>query len=310
MQRLSVILLVLSQALTQVSAHESPEHSVKELTAHIENQRTPDNLYQRAIAYRALGQLDKSITDFKAAISLAPDNLTFQLDLSRTLLSRSLPDKALNAANRALKLSKTPAQRATCHILRSQAYHNNQRYKPSLQACQLAFREVPRGEIEWFLLRSENQRQLGQLQPRINDLKAGLKLHHSAVIKAHWIDAIIDAGQFRTALPHIQSELADRRWKSSWLIKRARTLQGLNRGSEATANLHSALAEIQSRLNPQRPDPLLLADRGVAYALLGNKQEATNCLEKLRQLRAAPWITSQLETLLAKLQVPKVEPAK
>jgi len=300
----SSILLALALTISMVTAHESPEHNVKQLTAHIETERTPESLYQRAIAYRALRQLDNALTDLQAAISLAPDNLAYQLELSRTQLSSAKFDKALNSANRALKLAKTPPQKATCHILRAEAYHSCNRFKPSLQACQLAFREIPKGEIEWFLLRSENQRRLEKHQPRITDLKAGFDLHHSAVLKSHWIDSIIDAGKFKEALPLIESELVDRRWKSSWLIKRARTHLGLEQTTEANSDLHSALAEINSRLNPERPDPLLLADQGMAYALLGNKTEARNSLKTLKQHRATPWITSRLETLLGKLDAP------
>jgi hypothetical protein len=116
------------------------------------------------------------------------------------------------------------------------------------------------------------------------------------VLKAHWIDAIIDASHFKTALPLINSELTDRRWKSSWLLKRALTLQGLNRNPEATADLHSALTEINSRLNPSRPAPLLLADQGTAHALLGNKAEARASLKKLHQHRAPHWINLEKGT--------------
>ena len=284
--------------LSMVTAHESPEHSVKELTAHLKTERTAEILYQRAVAYRALGQLEKATADLSASIALAPNNLAYQLELSRTHLAASKPSQALNAANQVLKLSKSPTERAACHILRAEAYHRSRRYKPSLQACQLAFRQVPQGEIEWFLLQSENQRQLSQHRQRIADLKSGIDLHHSAVLKAHWIDAIIDAGEFKTAIPLIEAELVDRRWKSSWQIKQARTHLGLEQTTEAHSDLHSALAEINTRLNPERPDPLLLADQGMAYALLDNKTEARNSLKILKQHHAPPWITSRLEAIL------------
>lgn len=271
---------------------------MEELTAHIEAEPTAEHLYQRAVAYRALGQLKNAIRDLQAAGSLAPGNLAVALELSRTQLAASEINNALNSANLALKLAKSSAQKSSCHILRAEAYFRSKRFKPSLQACQLAFREIPNGEIEWFILRSENQRQLGQHQQRINDLKAGLDLHHSAVIKSHWVDAIIDAGDFETALPLVEAELADRRWRSSWLIKRGRTHLGLEQTSLANADFHAALKEINTRLNPKRPDPLLLADQGTAYALLGNNNEARKCLKALQHHRAAPWITSRLESLV------------
>jgi tetratricopeptide (TPR) repeat protein len=294
------ILLTLCLTTLAVTAHESPEHNVQQLSAHLKTQPTAENLFQRAVAYRALGQLKKATADLHAAISLDPTRLSYHRELCRVQLSATQPSKALNTANLTLKLCQTPSQRADTHILRAEAYHLSRQPKPSLQATQLAFQEVPHGEIEWFLLRSENQRQLALHTQRIADLKTGHTLHHSAVLKAHWVDAIIDASHFKTALPLIDSELTDRRWKSSWLIKRARTLQGLNRTPEATADLHSALTEINSRLNPTHPDPFLLADQGTAHALLGNKAQARACLENLHQHSAPHWITSQLEELISK----------
>ncbi|NNJ86040.1 MAG: tetratricopeptide repeat protein, partial [Akkermansiaceae bacterium] len=217
-----------------VGAHESPEHNIKHLTSHIETARTPDNLFQRAIAYRATGQLEKASADLKDAIHLSPNKLGYHLELSKVQLAKNKFGRALHSANHALKLSNTPNQRAICHMLRAEAYQRSHRPKPALQSCLLAFKEVPKGEIEWFLLRSDNQLSLGQHQQRIADLKTGYILHHSAVLKAHWIDAIIDASDFQTALPLVEAELADRRWKSSWLIKRARVLQGLKRNPEAS----------------------------------------------------------------------------
>lgn len=300
MSPLRSILLATSLITSVVSAHESPEHNIKHLSTHIETDRSADNLFQRAIAYRAVGQLDKATTDLNDAIKLAPNNLGYHLEFCRVQLAQSKFGKALHTANHALKLSNTPNQRATCHILRAEAYHRSRRPKPALQSCQLAFKEVPKGEIEWFLLRSENQLSLGKHQQRITDLKSGHALHHSAVLKAHWIDAIIDSSDFQTALPLIESELTNRRWKSSWLIKRARALQGLRRNTEASADLHAALAEINTRLNPARPDPLLLADQGITYALLGDKVAAKTSLKKLHRINAPHWITNRLELKLHK----------
>ena len=120
------------------------------------------------------------------------------------------------------------------------------------------------------------------------------------MLKAHWIDALIDASEFHTALPLINAELSDRRWKSSWLIKRARTLQGLGRNPEVSRDLHTALAEIQSRLDLARPDPLLLADQGVIHALLKQPDKARKCLERLEQLNTPHWITAHLNALVVK----------
>lgn len=282
------------------SAHESPEHDIEHLTDHIKSHRTPQLLFQRAIAYRALGQLKNALSDLNSAVSLAPENLTYQIELSRTYLVASKFGRALNAAEKALELGKTPADRAVCHVLRAEALHGSQQYKLSLAACQLAFSEIPKGEIEWFLLRSENQAKLGLHKLRITHLKAGLVLHRSAVLKTHWIDAIIDAGEYKTALPLIEAELADRRWKSHWQIKQARALIGLGRQLEAQKHLTAALQEINGRLNPTQPDILILADLAHIYFLTGDMAAAKTSMMELKKHRAPAWVTSRLESYMSK----------
>lgn len=292
------ILLIFCLTTLVVGAHESPEHSIKHLTEHIQIERSAGNLYQRAIAYRATGQMEKAATDLREAINLDPENLDYHLELCRVLLAQQKLSRALNYANRALKIAHTPPQRAVCHIMRAEAYHRSGRAKPALQSCQLAFKEVPKGEIEWFILRSETQLTLGHLEQRITDLKIGHLLHHSAVLKSHWIDALIDAGEFQTALPLVESELSERRLKSSWLIKRARILQGLERPDEAASDLAQAQSEIKARLNPARPDIFLLADQTRIHILKGNRNEAKKSLALLKKHRAPFWITSRLEALI------------
>lgn len=74
---------------------------------------------------------------------------------------------------------------------------------------------------------------------------------------------------------------------------------GLNRQAEAETTLHSALSEIVPRLNPKRPDPILLANQGIAYALLGQKPEAKHCLKLLQQYHAPDWIMVRLQEAIA-----------
>ncbi|BDS06446.1 hypothetical protein NT6N_14860 [Oceaniferula spumae] len=297
--RISSIMLASAMlSLTGLRAHESAEHTLEHLNIELKKERTPAHLYQRALAYRSLGQLQKAKPDLLEAIKLAPKNLGYRIELGSLELAAHNSDGALQSATQAMPLATTPEQRAALHMLRAEAYHVSSKAKPSLQACQLAFKEKPKGEIEWFLLRSENQRVLKLHDQRISNLKTGMELHPSAVLKAHWVDSMIDAGKFQDSLKIIDSELKDRRWKSDWQVKRARALYGLKQNAQAETALYSALAEIQQRLNPKRPDPLLLADQGTAHALLGNRAAAQSCLDKLRRHRAAPWITSPLESLL------------
>lgn len=291
------ILLALTLTTSVVIAHESPDHTIHALDKH--THLTPAQLHKRALAYRATGKLDQAIADLNSAITTEPKNLGYQLELTRMLLAARQAANARHTADHALKLTTEADQRANIQILRAEAYQLEHKPKEALAATQLAFQEIPHGEIEWFLLRSECQRTLGLHQQRIDHLAAGLKVHPSAVLKSHWIDALIAASQFAQALKEIDQELTDRRWKSSYLIKRARALNGLDRQADAETALQSALSEISPRINPQRPDPILLADQGIAYALLGQKPKAQRCLELLQQHQAPDWITIRLQEALS-----------
>lgn len=269
-------------------AHESPEHTIQNLGQ--DNQLNPAQLHQRAIARRALKQYPSAISDLKSAITRAPEQLGYQLELIRTQLTAGHYQHALHSAEHALAHAQTPAQRAEILSLKAEIHHRQHQPEQSLAAIKRAFKQKPQGEIEWYLLRSENQRSLGQSQQRISDLEAGLQQHPSAVLKSHWIDALIDAGHYQTALAAINSELKDRRWKSSYLIKRARTLRGLQHKQQAKRDLLEALEEINPRINPKHPDLLLLADQARAYSLLGQHQQARQSVARLKEHHAPVWI--------------------
>ncbi len=287
------ILLTFALITSVVQAHDSPSHTIDEINQH--KHLTPEQLHQRAIAQRATGHNALAITDLQAAIQQQPNQLGHHLELARTQLAAHHSAETIQSAQHALKLATTPNQRATIHILRAEAYLLDKKNKLSLASTQLAFHELPEGKIEWFLLRSENQRALGLKKQRVTDLATGLKHHPSAVLKSHWIDALIDAENFKLALNEINQELTDRRWKSSYLIKRARALIGLKRKSEAVTDLEAALSEITPRINPARPDILLLADQGIAHAMLGHEEKAHAILKQLKTHHAPAWITNQLQ---------------
>lgn len=285
------ILLALSLAV--LHAHESPEHTLEALNQH--HELTTSQLHQRAIAHRAMKKYPLAIKDLKTAIARDPKQLGYHLELSRIQMAAGKYHDAMHSTEHALPLAKTVEQRADIHLLRAEIYQLDGQPQRSLDTLAKAFQQIPNGHIEWYLLRSQNQHALGQNRQRISDLESGLQHHPSAVLKSHWIDALIDAGKFESALKEVNAELTDRRWKSSYLIKRARALIGLNRKAEGTSDLQSALAEIAPRINPQHPDLLLLADQVAAYTLLGNHTKAEQSLAQLKAHHAPRWILDRLQ---------------
>jgi hypothetical protein len=114
-------------------------------------------------------------------------------------------------------------------------------------------------------------------------LTDGFEATGSAVLEAESIEAMIDAGYAAPALARIESKLVVGRWRSSWLIRRARARLAIGDESSAHEDLRAAIEEIDERLRPDRPDLNLLIDRGVAHALLGNRVAALADLKTARE---------------------------
>jgi hypothetical protein len=104
------------------------------------------------------------------------------------------------------------------------------------------------------------------------------------VLHQAWIQALLDVGDFDTALPEIESGIADSRWKSSWLLMRARIYQAQNQKTACAADAKAAWEEIQSRLSSNRPDPHLLIEAAQALAFLNKSNEAEHNLKRARAL--------------------------
>ncbi|HYV30346.1 MAG TPA: hypothetical protein VEO53_04455, partial [Candidatus Binatia bacterium] len=96
--------------------------------------------------------------------------------------------------------------------------------------------------------------------------------------------------------------LAETRWRSSWLIRRARVRLGCGEAAGGHADLLAAIGELNQRLLcGAHPDPGLLAERGLAFALLGDTSLAKRDLSAARKLGADRSALRPLELALAAL---------
>jgi tetratricopeptide (TPR) repeat protein len=295
-------LLVLSAALLspQVWAHDSPEKLINRYTALIsEHGPTPLLLYRRATEYRVLGELSKAARDLEQAIKLQPNFVTGQTELSRIYLAQGRATEALTAVNRAIDLVPGEQERSEHYMIRADAYRATGDCEKALADCERAFRyEV--NDLDWFITRSQLQARLGQLEAAAAGLRQGFEKTGSAVLEMQWIEALIDAGRFREALENIEPQLHEARWQSSWLLRRARARIGLQETDTAREDLKKAIAEINQRVSTEYPDLTLLADRGLAHALLGNRAAAERDLRTVRELGAEGWLLFRLESTLAR----------
>ncbi|MBI3836860.1 MAG: hypothetical protein HY288_02850 [Planctomycetia bacterium] len=281
-----------------VSAHDSPEHVIEHLTARMARQgRTAELLYRRACEYRALGKLSAAELDLAAALQLKVDYQTARLELSRVQLAEGKTAAALSTIDRAID-GTAATDRAPLWIVRSDIYLALKKTGDALADCQAACAQRPL-EVDWQLKRSGLQARLGRHDTRAAELKIAFEQTESGVLKIEWIEAMIDAGQMSAALEEIETELADCRFKSSWLLRRARARQGLGQSAAATDDLRAAIEELNRRIDPARPDGSLLGDRGLAYALWGDWKSTAENLTQARAAGADAWMLQRLETLLA-----------
>jgi hypothetical protein len=110
---------------------------------------------------------------------------------------------------------------------------------------------------------------------------------------------MLDGGFFAEAAGKIQPLLEDCRWQSAWLIRRARARIGLGEVSAGQTDLLAALRELARRGNGVHPDPGLVAERALAYALLGDAVLSRRQLEAARKLGAEAAAVRRVESALA-----------
>jgi tetratricopeptide (TPR) repeat protein len=294
----SLLALLLWIGAGDLFAHDSPEHQVELLTSIMTSQgKSSSLLLKRATEYRALGQVEKAILDVKEALALNPSADFAWKELSRLYLGQARHDLAFEAINKALAVSSDEEEKPSIYMIRAEVYTAMNKAPEALADMEQAFKGGS-PELEWYIQRGQLQAKLGKWDACLSGLKKGYEETRSIVLEIEWIEALIDAGKPKEALAQIEPHLANARWKSSWLLRRARARKALH--LEFEEDLQFVLKELDQRANPRFPDMTLLADRGLACALLGKQEEARKNYEAAKLLGADEWVLRRLEPLLKK----------
>ena len=296
--RLLATIPFLAMMLCRAHADQGPEQEIEELTERMQKHgESAELLMERAIEYRVLGKLAEATRDLERAALLDGSSVPVHRELSRVLFLAGKTDEALviAAAGLALKPDE-PSELASLRALRAELWLAKKEPKKALEDADEALR-LHRRNPEWYLLRSGIQERLKMHTERLAGIEAGLVATGAGVLEIERIEAMIDAGQFRAALPLIEAELDDSRIKSSWLIRRARTFLGLQKKAEAEADLKDALAEIATRLHAKNPDVPLLLDKALAHELLGQTGDALRIYEDARDKGAADSVNDKIKEL-------------
>lgn len=298
--------LFLAAMIGCAQAHEGPEHEIEELTERIkQNGESAELLTERGIEYRVLGKLAEATKDLDRAALYDPNSIPLHRELGRVLFLGGKPTEAIATVTRGMMLkTEEPADFASLRMLRAEILRSQNENKKALEDCDAALR-LHRRNPEWFLVRSDLQHRLKLHRERVAGLEEGIKETGAGILEIERVEALIDAGQFNTAVAVIEIELRDSRIKSSWLIRRARAFLGLQKKAEAAADLKSALAEIAPRLNAKNPDVPLLLDQALAYELLGETKEALRIYEEARDKGALDSVNEKIKALKEPAPAPK-----
>lgn len=281
-------------------AHHDVDTEITRFTERIESgERTAELFYRRATKYRILHKSIEAEADLRCALECAPSFTPAHRELARLLAAQGKPAAAMVAARDAIDGSVTDSERAAGLILLARLQSQNKQARSALRSCEDAFLLRPSGEVDWYLLHAELLGTLGRPAEGATILRTGHVATHSIVLRNAWIDALLDTGRLDTVFPIIERELATSRLKSSWFLRRARAHLLAKRRSAAENDLHACLLELGPRIHPSHPDLTLIADRGLANALLGRLDAARADLLHAQTAGVDPWITAPLERVLA-----------
>lgn len=264
-------------------AHEGPEHEIEELTERIQKEgASADLLLQRAIEYNVIGKSSEAIKDLQRALDFEADSPIIHLELSRAFFASGKTNEAFDVATRGLRAATEPEHKASLLMMRSEIARARKDFNKAIEYVERALKETP-DIVEAYLVRSQIQHFLGLMKERIKGLEDGIKHTGSGLLESEYLDALIDGGKTDLAMARIEPELREARLRSTWLIRRAKVYLAQEKYDEADEDLKDAIEELDKRLGRSASDPLLLVDRGLAYDLLGKREEAKKDYEAARK---------------------------
>ena len=291
-----LLLLILVFTPFFVLAHTDISETIKALTTRIEAKPTADLYYQRGTEFRAIQQKAHAIEDLESALKIEPHNRHALVALIQ-LYETNTRSKAL--ISRYQKFAKTKEEKFEAHYLLASYNAKLGLFEQASSQCDTLHLIRPSEDPALDLFHAGLLLKLQRPNEAATILKKSLNRTKSIVVRNNWIDTALTAGQTKAVLPIIENELSSSRFRSSWLIRRARASLILKRKEAAQTDLREALVEIAPRINPKRPDFTLIADRGLIHALMGNKTQAKNDLEILEKSGYSPSAYHLLSSALA-----------
>ncbi len=296
--RRCVLALLCALAVTPAPAHDSPGDVIHAVSHRIEQEGpTARLLAARAFEYQSLGQWDVAIADFDGALALQPRFSAALQGLAEAHLHLGNWVAAESAAQRAIALYDDDGRRAPGQALLAQVLDAQQRWPEALDAWREALK-APYPEVDWFLGEARCLGQLGRFTDQADALALARTRNPSVVLQRAWVRALVDGGQLDAARAEIEAGLEKARWQSSWLLLRARVHAKQGDRLRQHEDALTALAELQERVNPERPDRWLLTECAIALALAGEETKAREFETQARTLGASGADLLEIDQLL------------
>lgn len=290
----SVCVVATVFAATIAHAHDGPNDVIHDLTHRIEDEgATPKLLSARAYELRSIGEYDDAIRDYHTALEQAPDYGPALHGLANTLYRANRDNEAARAANTILTNLDSPGDTAAAHALLARIAQRYNAHTIALGHWHTAL-ATNHAEIDWYLGHAACLRALGRSNDAVDALAEARTKNPSAAIHRAWLSALIDANRIDQAMDEINRGLDQARFKSAWLILRARAHNARQEPDQALRDAQSALEEITARLQSNTPDGYLVASAGAALLLLGDSEAAEAQFEKARTLHVPETYLSQL----------------
>ncbi|MFT6238571.1 MAG: tetratricopeptide (TPR) repeat protein [Akkermansiaceae bacterium] len=260
--------------------HNDVSETIEALSAQIAKVPTADLYHQRATEFLALRESAHAIEDLRTALQLEPKNRPVKISLIRALKKS---DEALLIAYQLLAAADSPPAALAPAYLAANIHHLRHENEDALTLCTQLQELFPSHSTEIDLLHAEILLDLRQPAKAATILKKSWQRTNSIVLRNNWIDTSLTAGQTHEVLPLINQEVASSRFRSSWLIRRARAALIHDDQKQARSDLQAALTELTGRIRPDQPDLTLIADRGLALALFGRTNAARADHERLKK---------------------------
>lgn len=274
---------VMSAGSDSAWGHQSPSHEIARLSALLETRGDDSKLYlQRAFEYIAQGHHSAAQQDLDRCLELGHPGAAVYGALAKTHLILGNHEAALQAIDSGMEYAQASHEQAALYATRARIHTASKEYNDALVQIQTAL-GLGLYDIEWAILRSRLQAQLGLDIRRIQDLESAHAANASIVLKYELLDARIDYAPDETVIAAVIQKRDKVRWKSIWNLRLARIYLHQNNPEAAKPCLIAVIDEIDLRYNPDKPHFGLLAEWGEALALLGQTQSARDQWQLLQQ---------------------------